>query len=82
LTPLEQTPAPVDAEVLLSALPDVWPDPTLRRCIAQRLASDGRVVVVLDDDPTGTQTVHDVSVLTAWEHADLRAALSCGAPAV
>lgn len=26
-----------------------------------------RKIVVLDDDPTGVQTVHDVSVYTDWE---------------
>lgn len=25
-----------------------------------------KVLVVLDDDPTGTQTVHGVTVLTEW----------------
>lgn len=25
-----------------------------------------KTLVVLDDDPTGTQTVHDVEVLTEW----------------
>ena len=25
-----------------------------------------KVLVVLDDDPTGTQTVHGVNVLTEW----------------
>jgi hypothetical protein len=26
-----------------------------------------RTLVVLDDDPTGTQTVHDITVLTTYE---------------
>lgn len=29
-------------------------------------------LVVLDDDPTGVQTVHDVSVYTDWEEASIR----------
>lgn len=33
--------------------------------------ASSRVLVVLDDDPTGTQTVHDVPVLTTWSVADL-----------
>ncbi|MSU64793.1 MAG: hypothetical protein EXS38_01535 [Opitutus sp.] len=32
-------------------------------------------VVVLDDDPTGTQTVHGIPVLTEWSVASLEAAL-------
>lgn len=31
-----------------------------------------KAIVVLDDDPTGTQTVHDVSVLTTWSVDDIR----------
>ncbi len=43
------------------------------------LAADQRVVVVLDDDPTGTQTVHGVSVLTTWEPDELGAELIAAA---
>ncbi|UXX79080.1 hypothetical protein N7E81_17130 [Reichenbachiella carrageenanivorans] len=35
-----------------------------------------QVVVVLDDDPTGTQSVHDVFILTEWSKEDLRWAFS------
>ena len=34
-----------------------------------------RTLVVLDDDPTGTQTVHDITVLTTYESDVLRAEL-------
>jgi uncharacterized protein YgbK (DUF1537 family) len=40
----------------------------------------GRRVVVLDDDPTGTQAVADVPVVTAWEQDDIRWALRQGTP--
>ncbi|MCE7483154.1 four-carbon acid sugar kinase family protein [Microbacterium profundi] len=40
------------------------------------------VLVVLDDDPTGTQSVSGLPVLTRWEHEDLAGAFSTGAPAV
>lgn len=40
------------------------------------------VLVVLDDDPTGTQSVAGIPVLTRWERADLDDALATGAPAV
>jgi uncharacterized protein YgbK (DUF1537 family) len=29
--------------------------------------ASARKVVVLDDDPTGTQTVHDLALLTEWD---------------
>ena len=35
----------------------------------------GRRLVVLDDDPTGTQTIADLPVLTSWSVADLHWAL-------
>jgi uncharacterized protein YgbK (DUF1537 family) len=34
-----------------------------------------RKIVVLDDDPTGTQTVHGIDVLTGWSEPALTAAL-------
>lgn len=34
--------------------------------LAQAVAEDSRKIIVLDDDPTGVQTVHDVSVYTDW----------------
>ncbi|MER5216209.1 four-carbon acid sugar kinase family protein [Streptomyces sp. NPDC002838] len=42
--------------------------------MAARIAGGPRLVV-LDDDPTGTQTVADVPVLTSWTVDDLRWAL-------
>jgi uncharacterized protein YgbK (DUF1537 family) len=41
-----------------------------------------RVLVVLDDDPTGTQSVSDLPVLTRWDAADFTWAFSQGKPAV
>ena len=49
---------------LFGALPPPWPEdlrPQIRAAVA---AQPGHKFVVLDDDPTGTQTVHDVPVLT------------------
>lgn len=34
--------------------------------LRNELASSRAKLVVLDDDPTGVQTVHDVSVYTDW----------------
>ena len=49
--------------------------------VAAVVAASGRVLVVLDDDPTGTQSVADLPVLTRWEVDDLRWALEQGAAA-
>jgi uncharacterized protein YgbK (DUF1537 family) len=47
---------------------------------AQRSRPD--VLVVLDDDPTGTQSVADLPVLTQWDEADFDWAFREDAPAV
>lgn len=41
-----------------------------------------RVLVVLDDDPTGTQSVADLPVLTRWDVEDFTWAFGQGKPAV
>jgi uncharacterized protein YgbK (DUF1537 family) len=46
-------------------LPPVWPEPLLP-AIRARIEAQGQRLVVLDDDPTGTQTVHGLPVLTEW----------------
>ena len=64
-------PERVPRDVLFATLPPEWPHeptPEIRRLIAASRAK----VVVLDDDPTGTQTVHDVPVLTEWSVESLR----------
>lgn len=43
---------------------------------------DDLVLIVLDDDPTGTQSVAGLPVLTRWESDDLDWALAQGSPAV
>lgn len=60
-----------------AALPPVWPDDLLA---ANRAAASARTLVVLDDDPTGTQTVRDIAVVTTWDTATLTAELAA-APA-
>ncbi|RJT97396.1 hypothetical protein D6T65_13655 [Arthrobacter frigidicola] len=67
---------------LLAAFPaPIRVDP---REIAEAVIASGRILVVLDDDPTGTQSVADLPVLTAWEPKDFEWAFSHrihGAPA-
>ena len=38
----------------------------------REIAANTRKIVVLDDDPTGVQTVHDVSVFTGWDKDSIR----------
>ncbi len=63
----------VKREVFVS-LPSEWPNDPMPEI--QRLLATARTkVVVLDDDPTGTQTVHNIPVLTEWSVDSLRAEL-------
>ncbi|KAM0435904.1 hypothetical protein ACHAPT_002796 [Fusarium lateritium] len=58
----------IDKDTTLSALPPVTAT-SLRSQIRQELASSPEtpILVVLDDDPTGTQTCHNVNILTVWD---------------
>lgn len=52
-----------------------WPDADARevdRLLAEEAGKSRRKMIVLDDDPTGVQTVHDVSVYTDWSMESLR----------
>ncbi|WP_139738243.1 four-carbon acid sugar kinase family protein [Actinomyces wuliandei] len=69
--------APVGLADLTRGLPDG--PPVEAAAVAARLT---RALVVLDDDPTGTQSVAGLPVVTRWEEADLAWALGTGAPAV
>ena len=66
---------------LLHTLP---PEETgaLLPAIQAKVRASGCKVIVLDDDPTGTQTVHGVPVLTEWSIESLCAELQDDLPAV
>jgi hypothetical protein len=56
----------------LNALPAPYEGDVLR-VIKERTSSDKTpLLVILDDDPTGTQTCHDIAVLTVWDHDALQ----------
>jgi uncharacterized protein YgbK (DUF1537 family) len=82
VAPRGDIPRAIDKDVLFGTLPSVWRDASLRQQIAIHNARANRCIVALDDDPTGTQTVHDVWVLTGWRVDDLRAALASGEAAL
>ncbi len=72
--------AGIDREATLASLPREWPDDLMPE-IGRLVRESGRKVVVLDDDPTGTQTVAGVDVLTEWSAESLAAALRDDSPA-
>ncbi len=61
-----------------------YPEPLAVSAVEVHAArgASARRLVVLDDDPTGTQSVADLPVLTSWSREDLAWALGTGAPAV
>lgn len=70
---------PTTRAELLATLPPSWPEdpfPGIRRAVAQSAIR----LVVLDDDPTGTQTVHGIPVLTTWSVSALEAELKDAGP--
>lgn len=58
------------SEDILVQLPAPLPHTDLFDTVASRSGSLP-ILVVLDDDPTGTQTCHDIHVLTVWDHKTL-----------
>ncbi|KAJ5997782.1 hypothetical protein N7522_009442 [Penicillium canescens] len=58
-------------ETTLGNLPAEYPTDTQDQITQILSTTPINRLVVLDDDPTGTQTCHDISVLTVWDLATL-----------
>lgn len=63
---IEGKPPVLIKEDVLKSLPPEWPEDPTEEIRALESQNDSKILVVLDDDPTGTQTVHDIEVLTEW----------------
>ncbi|MBQ41770.1 MAG: hypothetical protein CME15_04855, partial [Gemmatimonadetes bacterium] len=72
---------PLARDAFDAALPPAWPDDLGAQVRAQVRAS-GRKLVVLDDDPTGGQTVGDLSELLTWDGELLKGALLDDDPSI
>jgi uncharacterized protein YgbK (DUF1537 family) len=66
---------PPSAAQVLATAPPVRVEPGARERIRASHARTGRRIAVLDDDPTGSQTVHDVSIVTVFDDAEYAAGL-------
>lgn len=60
----------INAEVLTSfnKIDEAYIDGLLKK----EIEANNKKIVVLDDDPTGVQTVHDISVYTNWDKDSIR----------
>ena len=65
---------------LLIHQPPAKPIPGARAEIRNALIASGKCLVVIDDDPTGMQTVQDVRVYMDWSVDTLQKAIASGAP--
>jgi uncharacterized protein YgbK (DUF1537 family) len=64
----------------LDTLPPEW-EADLLSAIREKIGKSKAKIVILDDDPTGTQTVRDLPVLTHWSEQALREELTGRYPA-
>lgn len=69
----------IPRDTLLSSLPSPWSGDVLPD-IQSAIASAERSIVVVDDDPTGTQTVHHIPVLTEWTCEAIEAEFNAKTP--
>lgn len=69
------------ASDLLKTLPAPWPV-NLQPANRARAVASEQTIVVLDDDPTGTQTVFDVPVITDWKSDHILQAFHEGLPLI
>ncbi|EGY22028.1 hypothetical protein VD0002_g4074 [Verticillium dahliae] len=58
---------PLPAKETLEALPAEFPLDVLESTKKYVDGGEAPILVVLDDDPTGTQTCHDIDVLMVWD---------------
>ncbi len=75
---MSETPRALTKATALANLPAEWPEDLLPALAAA--ARTAPKLVVLDDDPTGTQTVQNIEVVTEWSVATLVTALRSEAP--
>ena len=59
---------------VLQSLP-AYDSDRVEQALSAEAGRNKRKIIVLDDDPTGVQTVHDVSVYTDWSEESLREGL-------
>ena len=57
----------------LNSLPTIPDEQKVNNLLINELQSFNKKIIVLDDDPTGVQTVHGISVYTDWTSESIEA---------
>ncbi len=65
---------------IMAKIPAAPPADRVRAALARRIRGTGAKIAVVDDDPTGTQTVRGVPLVTGWEEAELEWAMEAAQP--
>lgn len=64
---------------IIQSLPPEFPE-NLTGKNREAFLNSGLTIIVLDDDPTGTQTIYDVPVLTTWGEKEIETELQSDTP--
>jgi uncharacterized protein YgbK (DUF1537 family) len=63
----DEAPQALPAKATIGSLPPEYAEDALQSVKTVTESRNVPILVVLDDDPTGTQTCHDIDVLTVWD---------------
>ena len=55
-----------EVDEVFESIPAISNEDKVEELLGKELSSFKQKIIVLDDDPTGVQTVHEVSVYTDW----------------
>lgn len=65
-----------EVDEVFESIPAISNEDKVEELLGKELSSFKQKIIVLDDDPTGVQTVHDVSVYTDWSEEAIRQGFS------
>ncbi|WP_285768416.1 four-carbon acid sugar kinase family protein [Peribacillus sp. SI8-4] len=68
----------LNAQDTFASLPAVPDELAVNELLADELVDFNKKIIVLDDDPTGVQTVHGISVFTDWSAESIEAGFAEG----
>lgn len=66
----------INAKTIIDKLPTIPSEEDVDDLLREELKNFNRKIVVLDDDPTGTQTINNTYVFTHWRLQDIEEGFS------